>query len=129
MPASLTILPRKEFIITLEDGSEVHGKYGTWAFSHFCEKNNYTLDQAGKALSENFTIKSAIQLVLCAVEYTARRAKAQFGFTELDAGDWLDQLGGMNSVDALKLFMLANDKSAPEESAVEEEKKSEEGSS
>lgn len=112
----LRLLPRKEFEIILEDGAIIKGKYSLWSIKRFCDKLGLTLVQLGERLTvEKTTFDDTIQIVLCAVEDRVRKDKKPFVFTDQDACEWIEWLGGMNSEDYLKLQLHA---------ASEEEKKS-----
>jgi hypothetical protein len=103
MPATLNLLPRKEFEITLKDGSIIKGQFGTWALKRFCDKLKYSIKQAGDHLGDP-AMADVVEYILCAVEHTARKTKQPFEFTDVDACDWIDQLGGWQGETFVKLF-------------------------
>lgn len=102
--AKIQLLPRKSFEISL--GEEViHGQYGTWALSRFGEKQGgLSLDQLSKKLSNGSSVHDLMQLVLCSVEYSCRKAKKSFTYTDLDVAEWFDELGGLGSDELSKLW-------------------------
>lgn len=121
MSASINLLPRKEFEIILEDGTIIKGKFGTWALRRFCDRNKYSLQQASEQLSAaNMGVGDILDYILCAVEYSARKAQLPFSYTDVDCGAWLDELGGIKADgDVIRLF----NHSASEDATVTEEKK------
>jgi len=62
-----------------------------------------------------------VEYVLCAVEYAARKKGEAFSFTDVQACDWIDQIGGMQSLNFISLFNHSGDEAAP----VDDEKKTE----
>lgn len=96
--AKVDLLPRKEFIITLDDGKEIKGKYGVWALARFCDKNgNLTIQQLQLRSALDYTIHDMIEMILCAVEQYARENKEPFSYSDVQAGQWIDELGGFGS--------------------------------
>lgn len=119
--AKIELLPRKSFEISLEDGTKIQGQYGTWALSRFCDKLGTTVEELGKKLSKGFMPNDVIQLVLCAVEYSSRKEKRSFAYTEFDACEWIDELGGLNGDTGLLVAHLL------EQGGTDDEKKSQSG--
>ena len=101
--ATINLLPRKEFEITLEDGSVIKGQFGTWALKRFCDKQKLSLSEAGNQLG-NPSLTTITDYILSAVEYTARKNKSEFSFTDVHVCDWIDQLGGIASDNFTNLF-------------------------
>lgn len=99
MPATLQLLPRKEFIITLESGQEITGQFGTWQLSRFGLKRGYSLAQIGERFGNGPSLSDIIDFILSAVEYSHRKLKDKtpFEYTDIDCSDWIDQLGGIDS--------------------------------
>lgn len=117
MPATINLLPRKEFEITLSDGTVISGQYTTWALKRYGEKLGLTLQQSGEQLT-NPGLNDMVEYLLSAVEYTARKNKQPFSYTDLQACDWIDDMGGIQSLDLIRLFRHSGD-----EQPVAEEKK------
>lgn len=120
MQATINLLPRKEFEITLEDGTIIKGQFGTWALKRFCDKQKLTLKQAGERLGDP-TLSDVVEYVLAAVEYTARKTQAPFSYSDIHVSDWIDQLGGIQSPDFVKLFSHSADESLGEEKKTTQE--------
>lgn len=116
----IDLKPRKEFIIKLEDGINIPGKFGTWALKRFCSKKQYSLSQLGEALTKNLSVDDMVEFILCAVEQAFRelKSKESFPYTDVDACMWVDQMGGISSEEVTKLFNHAADeqkKTEPED--------------
>lgn len=108
--ATLNLLPRKEFEITLDDSTIIKGQFGTWALKRMCDKRGYaTLQALRDALTDSIGMTDIIEFVLCAVEQKARQTGAAFSYTDVHCGQWLDEIGGINSENFGKLFIHAKD--------------------
>lgn len=105
MPATLDLLPRKEFTITLEDGKILSGKFGTWALKRLTEKKKTTLQDSGALLN---TFTGLLDYILYAVEYMARKNSEGFAYNDMDVSEWVDQLGGVDGADFSKLVIHMN---------------------
>lgn len=116
--ATINLLPRKVFEITLEDGTVITGQYGTWALKRFCDKGAFTLKQAGERLSDP-GLGDVVDYLLCAVEYWSRKEKQGFALTDVDVCGWIDEMGGIQSDIFVKLFNHSADE-ATEEKKTEE---------
>lgn len=104
--ATIDLLPRKEFAIVLEDGVRIPGKFGTWALKRFSDKRGHkSLPELQEALGQ-MSLSDAVDYLLSAVEQYFRQLKTKdsFPYTDLDACDWIDQLGGIASADMQRLF-------------------------
>jgi len=102
--ATIKLLPRKEFEITLDNGNIIAGQYGTWALKRFCDKQKLSLGELQVKKAEDYTMGDVMDLILCAVEQKARQDKAPFSWTDVDCGSWIDQIGGIFSPEITKLF-------------------------
>lgn len=100
MSAKLNLLPRKEFEITLSDKTVIKGQFGTWAIKRFCDRRKISFTQ----ISENFDLDHIVDMILCAVEYLARKQKQPFSFTDIDVCDWIDDLGGIADPNIMQLI-------------------------
>lgn len=54
-----------------------------------------TLMEFQDALSNNMTLSMFVSLMLCASEYIHVKDKKEFTFTDIDAADWIDDIGGI----------------------------------
>jgi len=98
MPASIELLPRKEFIITLENGSKIHGKFGTYSVRRLCLKKGYNDAQFAEAFLSNI-IENLPEYLLYSAENFFRelKTKESFPYDEIDACSWIDEMGGILS--------------------------------
>lgn len=111
--AIINLLPRKEFEITISDGTVIRGQYGTWALKRFCDKFGFSLKQAGGHLQDP-SLDEVVQYVLAAVEYPCAKKGEKCAYNDVDACDWIDQLGGIQSADFVKLFSHSADEDKTE---------------
>lgn len=120
--ASLNLLPRKSFEILLDDKSVVRGQYSLWSVKRYCDLKKLSLAQLEEQLSvENIALDDIVKLILCAVEYSTRKEKKGFAWSDVDVCDWIEQLGGIGSENYNALIGHAR---SEEESKGDEEKKS-----
>lgn len=115
----IELKPRKEFVITLESGDTISGKFGTWALKRFCLKKNYTLGQLNEALTTKLSVDDIIELILCAVEaaFRAEKSKESFPYTDIDVCNWIDEIGGIGAEEVTKLLNHAGDEQKKTEMA------------
>ena len=120
----ITLLPRKAFEIKLADDSIIKGQYSLWTIKRYCDRKKLSLSQLSEQLSaENLSFDDICQLILSAVEYTSRKEKMPFPYNDIDACEWIDQLGGLGSDNFTALMNHAkSDEETPEGEG--EEKKS-----
>ncbi len=82
MSATINLLPRKEFEITLEDGTVIKGQFGTWALKRFCDKINCELEDIGERFKKP-KIGDIFEFLLAAVEYRARLKGDPFSYNDV----------------------------------------------
>lgn len=112
--ATINLLPRKEFEITLDDGTVIPGKFGTWALRRLTDRYKVSLTDANKVLG---TLSGLLDYLLCAVEYSARKNSQPFSYTDFHVAEWVDELGGIGSENYINLM-----KHTEEETLVEQKK-------
>jgi hypothetical protein len=101
----LTLLPRKEFEFTLDDGTIIKGKFCLWSIKRFCDKLKLSLSQLSERLTEDkVTFDDTCQILLCAVEYKVRKEGKPFSYNDIDACEWIESLGGFEG-EEYKLLM------------------------
>lgn len=101
--ASIELLPRKEFKITLDDGTEIVGRFGTFALSVLHAKQTESLAKG----TVYTNIDAMLDYTLAAVECLAKKEGKPFSYTRISASDWIDEIGGVKSADAVALFAHA----------------------
>lgn len=87
---------RGYYTINLGDGKQIPLRFCTWTFKRFCEINgNMTLTQLQDALSSGMTLSGFVSLLLCAAEYVCLKEKKEFAHNDMEAADWIDEMGGI----------------------------------
>ena len=103
----VTLLPRKEIEFKLSDKTLIKGKYGTWAAKRFCDKKNLSIVDFIERFADTtkLSFDDISTLLLCAVEYVHRKeAKGPFPYSDVDACEWLEELGGIGSEEFVSLL-------------------------
>lgn len=88
--ASLDLLPRKEFQLTLDDGTIVKGQFGTWALARFGQKKKLGLSGILDVFNDSPQIMDMIEFIICAIEYKERQAGVQPFINEIRLSKWVD---------------------------------------
>ncbi len=113
---TIELLPHKEFVLNLNSGTIIKGQFALWSVKRFCDKKKLALSQLESALKEDtLSFDDLCLLLLCAVEYVCRTEKQPFTYTDIDACNWIEEMGGLLSDDFNALM---------KHSGSEEEKKS-----
>ena len=87
---------RGYYTINLGGGKKIPVRFCTWTFKRFCEVNgNMTLAQLQDQLSAGMTLSGFVSLLLCAAEYVCIKERKEFNYTDMDASDWIDEMGGI----------------------------------
>lgn len=98
---------RGYYTINLGDGNKIPLRFCTWTFKRFCEINgNMTLSQLQDALSSGMTLTGFISLLLCAAEYVCIKDKKEFAYTDMEASDWIDEMGGIAGTGFLEMLTI-----------------------
>lgn len=101
---------RGYYTIKLGNGKEVPLRFCTWTFKRFCEINgNMTLSQLQDALSSGMTLSGFVSLLLCAAEYICVKEKKEFNYTDMEAADWIDEMGGIAGSGFLSMMSVIID--------------------
>lgn len=90
----INLLPRKEFEITLSDGTVIKGKFGTWALKRVTDKNKTSLQESGALLQ---TLSGLLDYIKAAVEYNFIKKGETCPYNDVDVADWIDEIGGISS--------------------------------
>lgn len=98
---------RGHYTIQLSNGQKIPLRFCTWTFKRFCEINgNMTLMELQDALSKGMTLSGFVSLMLCAAEYMAIKDKNEFSHTDIDASDWIDEMGGISGKAFLEMLTV-----------------------
>jgi hypothetical protein len=116
------------YTLTVE-GQEIKMRFCAWTMSRFAElSGGLSFSDTVELFADGkLTIKQIINLLLAGTEYVCLRTNQQFTYNELDAGDWVDSLGGIFSPKLQELLVFAARQLAPQGEpgeGREEEKKS-----
>lgn len=121
-----------EYQLELSGGGKIPLYFGTWSLARFCELNgNLSFSQMQETFSQDISYKHIISLVLCGAEHYCRKHKQPFDYSDIDAADWIDGIGGLSSQKAFELLKAIGSAINPQYQGVEvkkggeEEKKSE----
>lgn len=86
---------RGYYIIELPDGGKIGLRFSTWTFKRFSEiAGNLPLAKMFDKMNE-FTITDIINLILCAAECYSKEKKEKFDYSDFDAANWIDKMGGL----------------------------------
>lgn len=107
--AEVNLLPRKVFEITLEDKTVIRGQFGLWASKRFADKKGLSLSQLLELRdAEKLSLDDICLVLLSAVEYISRQEKKGFPYTDIDACQWIEELGGLLGEGFEKIMAHAN---------------------
>lgn len=89
---------RGYYTIELSSGEKISLRFCTWTFKRFCEINgNLSLKEFQELMMNGFSLSQFISFVLCASEYEFAKTDRPCPYKEIDASDWIDDLGGFAS--------------------------------
>lgn len=115
---------RGYYTINLGSGKKVPVRFCTWSFKRFCELNgNLTISQLEKELSHGMTLTSFVSLLLCAAEYVCIKEKKEFSYSDMDASDWIDEMGGIAGGAFMVMLAVMVDSFSDSGSVPDKEKK------
>jgi hypothetical protein len=84
------------YTIQTANGKSIPLYFGTWSLARFCELNgDLSFTQMQDLFSTGVSFRHIISLVLCGAEHHAKTNKQPFNYTDVDAADWIDQMGGI----------------------------------
>ena len=106
--AELNLLPSKCFEITLESKDVIKGKFSLWAIKRYCDRKELSMSDFAEKFSAEGIAKLSFDdvtlLILTSVEYQSRKDKKGFAFSDIDACEWIEEIGGYGSENFNKLF-------------------------
>lgn len=122
MPAKLELLPRKCFLLTLSDGTEVKGQFGTWALARFGQRKKLSLSKIIDLFDDPQTM-DIIEFVLCAIEYKERESGKPLFMNELKFCAWIDDYAADTGVSGVLMTLWAHSNSTDTPELPEDKKK------
>lgn len=106
--AKVELLPRKVFEFTLENGNVIKGQFGLWSSKRFADKKGLSLiELLDLRNAEKLSLDDICLMLLCAVEYVHRQdktIKGPFPYNDMDACEWIEELGGLEGADFIKVM-------------------------
>jgi hypothetical protein len=93
-----------DYTITLDEGRTVPLLFKTWATKHFCIEQGFEVEE----MYGNLKAKQIDAIFLKGHECYCKYNKFPFSATELDACEWVDELGGYNgkgTQEVLEIFL------------------------
>lgn len=114
--AELNLLPRKEFEIHFKEAVNpdltnkvIKGQFSLWSVKRYCDKKKLSLSGLALQMEESsMSLDDMALMLLCAVEYTSKKNKEGFAYSDIDACDWIEELGGLTGEKYLELMNHAN---------------------
>jgi hypothetical protein len=95
------------YTIQTKDGKQIPMYFGTWSLSRFCELNgNLSFSQMQELFTTSLSFNHIITLLLCGAEHSARKNGKQSTYTDIDAGDWIDEMGGLTGKSMNDLMLV-----------------------
>ena len=86
---------RGHYELKLSSGEKVQLQFCTWSLKRFCKLQGIGPSDIGDALSGNDSLEAITNLLISAAEYPLYKQGITPSFTDLDACDWIDDLGGI----------------------------------
>jgi hypothetical protein len=78
------------------NNNTINLKWGTWAMKEFTKVNNISIEQYFNVLaSAHINLDIIVQLVYIGYKSACVSAKQEIEFTEVDACDWIDEVGSI----------------------------------
>lgn len=103
------MLKQRGFYLLEREQGNVGLSFKTWTFQRFCEKSgDISFQQMIDLLSGGIGIKQMADLLLCAAEYQYVKDQKPFPYTNFDACEWIDELGGINGTAFMDVITVAS---------------------
>lgn len=94
------------YTIERQSGANIDIAFTTWVFKTFAQSKNLSVDQLidyiqgkgknGQSGGLYFSIEDLLSLMLIGAKYSCVKRGENFSYTDIDACEWLDELGGIN---------------------------------
>jgi hypothetical protein len=113
----IDLLPRGYFTLTVDE-KKIEGRFCTWSLKRFCDKQEIlSIMGMVERLTTGLGISDVAAFILSGVEYSyVKNNKAgDFKFSEFDACEWIDEMGGIQSAELTKLISHALETNEKEE--------------
>ena len=97
-------------------GEDITIRFCTYSIKRFCERNgNLTASGFFEKMAGEFTLSEFVDLLLCAAEAVAVEHKKEFAYTDFDASNWFDEIGGFASPGFKEIIQVLVQSQLPQE--------------
>lgn len=86
---------RGHYELSLSDGTKIPMRFCTWSLKRFCQLQGIGPSEIGEALSGDSSLDAITNLLRAAAEYPLYKEGITPKFTDIDACDWIDDMGGI----------------------------------
>jgi hypothetical protein len=118
------MLKQRGYFLLKRESGDVGLNFRTWTFQRFCEKSgDISFQQMIELLSGGIGIKQMADLLLCAAEYQYVKEQKPFPFTNFDACEWIDELGGINGAAFMEVITAASNALVDQGAKADDKKK------
>jgi peroxiredoxin family protein len=104
-------MQRGNYTVHLSNGEKIEMRFTTWGFKKFCKDKGISVDELFEYIGNGLMrTEDVIQFMLIGTEYLAFLKKEEFKYTEFDACNWLDDMGGLTTqkvIDIAYIIMSA----------------------
>jgi hypothetical protein len=87
---------RGHYELELSSGEKIQLRFCTWSLKRFCQLQKIGPTEIGDALNGPDSLDAISNLLRAAAEYPLYKEGITPKFTDLDACDWIDDLGGIS---------------------------------
>jgi hypothetical protein len=87
---------RGHYELELSSGEKVQLRFCTWSLKRFCQLQKIGPADIGDALNGPDSLDAIANLLRAAAEYPLYKEGITPKFTDLDACDWIDDMGGIS---------------------------------
>jgi hypothetical protein len=87
---------RGHYELELSSGEKIQLRFCTWSLKRFCQLQKIGPTEIGDALNGPNSLDAISNLLRAAAEYPLYKEGITPKFTDLDACDWIDDLGGIS---------------------------------
>lgn len=86
---------RGHYELKLSSGDKIQLQFCTWSLKRFCKLQGIGPSEIGDSLSGPDSLEAIANLLRSAAEYPLYKQGITPNFTDIDACDWIDDLGGI----------------------------------
>lgn len=100
---------RGHYELILSNGEKIPLRFCTWSLKRFCKLQGIGPSEIGDVLSGNNTLEAISNLLIAAAEYPLYKEGITPSFTDIDACDWVDDMGGISGEKFQKVLQALTD--------------------